>query len=1133
MIFLNSAFEEDKKRKEQENQERAKKEEEQRKEEEQKREAQKQQEEKEKEEDEIKEQNKDEENDEKKENQNVLGSGNDLPITDNQSLNWAEVEDDSFKNNQTFSNYDNSLKTRVGTESESEPSDKGSQTGEQKNKERRYKTYSNYNKYIERIDFGYIRRMAMKKSGVESTDIVRAYKNVRLYADASGLIVAARNMKLKSVIKKISDSEKDIASQVMKTFRADGKFEADRDIKDISGFRDFKKMIDKELLAETGFDVSKMSSKQIYKKMFSKKINRVIFSEDVIANMSRADSLAYASATMHKYMGSQDNVDIARGKRDRSIVRITDRLMGGDVDIWNGSRYVRDVRKALKKIRRYYKSGKETYIRSKIKISPKKTAYEKPVTLKTNADAKVLTSQTAKTKEPAKLSQKMSSVREKYSQLLAKFAPKAATQSAIAGSSAAGATAATSATAATGATVTASGAGTAAAAAGGSSGILIVGIVIVVIVLLLFVVLLISAAAGSISAGFSKDDNGKTKLQACVDVLIKHDEALISMMEDGVSKKEAEELSVNLYTDLNAYSTTQYRNPITGATLATSPTYDANNNVLVSFYDSKGNRLTYFESNAKDIMCATATVIGNDFDNFYRTAKRYAENLWYDTHEVKMSWVTDENGNLKITSCPCGKTYAVVTNTIHTEETIDNGIVFSVNYVYQRLKDEEVSVNELTYQYLISWHNVVSDEQNENSDEYLKILAEIKDSVANGTFLGYESSNGITWTSFSGDFKDGYYYKFESSVWESDIKKEIDSGLKNNTLFCYKTENDTLFTLYKENTLKDGKYRFCAGTAKYEISITTHYINDDLSNPYNSSLFAVDSFTNDPANAEFWNGREDGFFKTFFTNVGLSGSFTKLTNETVWNGSTFVTYEPWELGSDNKIERIWWDMWTDANKETALCYYNDDWYDLYGIKFNYSSRGDTVNDSQINDFIGDTQGDVAEILKFAMGTVGRIPYYWGGKQTTTEQYINHQDMTVEEFIDTYYPHFGTPATIQSNGYPKSINNWTGSIDKKRNLIGLDCSGWVCFVYANFGYKLNTNGTWGLATEGTAVSYYDLKPGDLLINTNDASTAHVVMFVCWDNEQKSSYTTVESAGSSGAVLKSNVKKTWEYYRRIID
>ena len=95
-------------------------------------------------------------------------------------------------------------------------------------------------------------------------------------------------------------------------------------------------------------------------------------------------------------------------------------------------------------------------------------------------------------------------------------------------------------------------------------------------------------------------------------------------------------------------------------------------------------------------------------------------------------------------------------------------------------------------------------------------------------------------------------------------------------------------------------------------------------------------------------------------------------------------------------------------------------------------------------------------------------------------------------------------------------------------MGLDCSGWVCFVFENFGIQLS-HGTGGLKNEGYAVSFANLQAGDLLID--EPNNAHVVMFVCWDDESHTSYTTVECAGSSGTILKKGVTKRWDYYRRI--
>ncbi len=55
----------------------------------------------------------------------------------------------------------------------------------------------------------------------------------------------------------------------------------------------------------------------------------------------------------------------------------------------------------------------------------------------------------------------------------------------------------------------------------------------------------------------------------------------------------------------------------------------------------------------------------------------------------------------------------------------------------------------------------------------------------------------------------------------------------------------------------------------------------------------------------------------------------------------------------------------------------------------------------------------------------------------------------------------------------------------RNLRGLDCSGWVSWVYwTALGQHLQYESTSGLISLGNAVKRQDLKPGDIIVGDGD-------------------------------------------------
>lgn len=118
------------------------------------------------------------------------------------------------------------------------------------------------------------------------------------------------------------------------------------------------------------------------------------------------------------------------------------------------------------------------------------------------------------------------------------------------------------------------------------------------------------------------------------------------------------------------------------------------------------------------------------------------------------------------------------------------------------------------------------------------------------------------------------------------------------------------------------------------------------------------------------------------------------------------------------------------------------------------------------------------IVEYALESVGRIPYYWGGK-ARYEGYDGNN--------------FGTTTTPDDSEY-------------KRSLKGLDCSGWVNWVlrssetqgdvktYINRNVNLPT-GTGTIKNYGNSTTSDKLKPGDILVNDD-----HTGIFVAWNTSK---------------------------------
>lgn len=108
------------------------------------------------------------------------------------------------------------------------------------------------------------------------------------------------------------------------------------------------------------------------------------------------------------------------------------------------------------------------------------------------------------------------------------------------------------------------------------------------------------------------------------------------------------------------------------------------------------------------------------------------------------------------------------------------------------------------------------------------------------------------------------------------------------------------------------------------------------------------------------------------------------------------------------------------------------------------------------------------IVQYAMSSVGRIPYYYGDS-TSKPGYDNQR--------------FGQAAAASDAYYEKNAT-------KGRYIHGLDCSGWISWVYLSTIDRPYMGDTSTLAGVGRSVRTEQMKPGDIL---NKAGN-HVVMYL---------------------------------------
>lgn len=177
-----------------------------------------------------------------------------------------------------------------------------------------------------------------------------------------------------------------------------------------------------------------------------------------------------------------------------------------------------------------------------------------------------------------------------------------------------------------------------------------------------------------------------------------------------------------------------------------------------------------------------------------------------------------------------------------------------------------------------------------------------------------------------------------------------------------------------------------------------------------------------------------------------------------------------------------------------------------------STLSSTDRDAIMNALPLTLSADRKKLIEYALNSVGRIPYYFGDK-TNTPGYENQN--------------FGYTAS-QSDGY-YSIN-----AAKRRYKHGLDCSGWIHWVYLSALGK-NVPSSTGTLMNTTKINKSDLKPGDILVKSGQG-TGHVVMYL-GTNSDGTAMVVHESAGRANNVcvsMRHNALNLSAYHaRRLID
>ena len=201
-------------------------------------------------------------------------------------------------------------------------------------------------------------------------------------------------------------------------------------------------------------------------------------------------------------------------------------------------------------------------------------------------------------------------------------------------------------------------------------------------------------------------------------------------------------------------------------------------------------------------------------------------------------------------------------------------------------------------------------------------------------------------------------------------------------------------------------------------------------------------------------------------------------------------------------------LWTGWNEKTmgeARSLYEKDWYEAYGLTTSSIALGNPLSLSEIEATMRSLPQDLSEtrknVVRFALESVGKVPYYYGGKASRAGYEGNH---------------FGSLVSEDQNG---------------RILKGLDCSGWIGWVYwTAAGMEMPYATTFTLSSAGREIDLSELKPGDILVRTG--KNAHVIMFLEW-TEDGQIRCIHESSTAANNVIISVIKSSFPACRRLLN
>ena len=207
---------------------------------------------------------------------------------------------------------------------------------------------------------------------------------------------------------------------------------------------------------------------------------------------------------------------------------------------------------------------------------------------------------------------------------------------------------------------------------------------------------------------------------------------------------------------------------------------------------------------------------------------------------------------------------------------------------------------------------------------------------------------------------------------------------------------------------------------------------------------------------------------------------------------------------DAALARNGWNGWTEEQMGYVQKLISQDWFKTYGLSISTINPKQPLTEEEISKYLSSLPDDLSDerkaVIKFALSSVGKIPYYYGGKASA--------------------------ASYEKNGFGRVVE----ADYKGRVLRGLDCSGWVQWVYwSAIGDRLNgASSTATLIGEGQKIKRSELQPGDIIVRVG--ADSHVVMFLQWAGN--GNMIVIHENSGANNVSVSEVTANYPYYRKLI-